>query len=155
MVTQICSDFDQGCPIQIPPHVTVHDVAMILKKYLRELPDPLIPFELLSNTDSGLSPQVLKDLVESLPIENSTLLEFLISFLVDLSNHSDTNLMDKKNITLAIAPTIVSSQGGHANPLHMLIQMEKIFQAVNLLMNNHHFIFQKIIGKKTGVIGNG
>lgn len=39
-------EFDQGLDVFLDEHQSVHDVAALLKEFLRDMPDPLVPREL-------------------------------------------------------------------------------------------------------------
>ena len=46
-VFQLREDFDGGGEIAFCEDVAIHDVATLLKEFFRDLPEPLIPKELL------------------------------------------------------------------------------------------------------------
>lgn len=43
---QLREDFDLGVDVQLDEEHSVHDVAALLKEFLRDMPDPLLPREL-------------------------------------------------------------------------------------------------------------
>lgn len=43
---QLREDFDAGMDVQLDKEHSVHDVAALLKEFLREMPDPLLTREL-------------------------------------------------------------------------------------------------------------
>lgn len=43
---QLREDFDVGVDVQLDEEHSVHDVAALLKEFLRDMPDPLLPREL-------------------------------------------------------------------------------------------------------------
>jgi len=43
---QLREDFDMGVDVQLDEEHNVHDVAALLKEFLRDMPDPLLPREL-------------------------------------------------------------------------------------------------------------
>uniref|UniRef100_M4AK47 Rho GTPase activating protein 36 n=1 Tax=Xiphophorus maculatus TaxID=8083 RepID=M4AK47_XIPMA len=45
-VRQLREDFDMGVDVQLDEEHSVHDVAALLKEFLRDMPDPLLPQEL-------------------------------------------------------------------------------------------------------------
>ena len=45
-VPQLREDFDMGVDVQLDEEHSVHDVAALLKEFLRDMPDPLLPREL-------------------------------------------------------------------------------------------------------------
>lgn len=43
---QLREDFDMGIDVVLDEEHSVHDVAALLKEFLRDMPDPLLPREL-------------------------------------------------------------------------------------------------------------
>lgn len=46
VVLQLREEFDRGIDVQLDEEYSVHDVAALLKEFLRDLPDPLLTKEL-------------------------------------------------------------------------------------------------------------
>ena len=44
---QLREDFDNGAEIAFSEDVAIHDVATLLKEFFRDLPEPLVPKELI------------------------------------------------------------------------------------------------------------
>ncbi|TPP56233.1 putative rho gtpase activating protein [Fasciola gigantica] len=79
-------------PILDPGQHSVHLVAGLLKYYLRELPEPVIPFRFYDRLKStgfriadGQDLAPLIDILESLPAPNYHLLQYLCQFLFEVS----------------------------------------------------------------------
>lgn len=92
---------------------TCHELTSILKKLLRELPQPLLTTELIemfykSHELPGLEPQckALNLLVLLLPIEHSGTLRILISFLNNVIKNESHNKMSLHNVAMIIAPSL-------------------------------------------------
>lgn len=91
-----------------------HDVANLLKQFLRELPIPLLGFEYI-DTFFDVAGQLkersqensLRLLVLLLPQSHQVVLRTLLQFLRDLVRHSETNKMNLKNVSLILAPNLV------------------------------------------------
>jgi len=92
-----------------------HAVAGLLKCFLRELPDPLIPepyhsrsLELMGNSeilDEQKTVQV-KMIIDQLPPENHAILRALMSFLVRVYSAADKNKMTILNLITCMVPTL-------------------------------------------------
>lgn len=86
----------------------VNTVAGLLKKLLREMPDPLlqpIKAKLLKvNLKTGIKD--VKAFVDALPAENKELLKMLIGFLSEVAANSATNQMSSLNLAVCIAPNL-------------------------------------------------
>ncbi|XP_057311102.1 rho GTPase-activating protein 44-like isoform X2 [Hydractinia symbiolongicarpus] len=94
----------------------VHAVTGVLKLYLRELPDPLLTFELFEEwivaskiKDRDQKLQTYWSLVEKLPGVNKENLKYLICFLSKLAENSEENKMSAGNIAIVIAPNLLWS----------------------------------------------
>ncbi len=82
-------------------------VAGLLKLFFRELVDPVIPFEFYDRFIDAMKIEVyndkliaIKDLVQTLPKENYSVLEYLMSHLNRVSTYSEENKMDPSNIAI-------------------------------------------------------
>ncbi|CAK7562429.1 MAG: Rho GTPase activating protein [Sporothrix epigloea] len=91
----------------------IHAVASLLKMYLRELPTTILTRDLhmqflsvteMADHDEKLS--ALAELATHLPRANSTLLKYLISFLIRIINNSDRNKMTARNVGIVFSPTL-------------------------------------------------
>ncbi|KAJ3331303.1 hypothetical protein HDU76_003532 [Blyttiomyces sp. JEL0837] len=101
-------------------------LAALLKKFLRELPEPLLSFQLhpllLASQrmpDLATSKQVIHLCVSLLPKVNLDLLQVLLLFLRDVSNLANLpngagNKMDITNLATVIAPNILYAKSGNA-----------------------------------------
>jgi RalA-binding protein 1 len=88
-------------------------VASLLKLYLRELPEPLIParlmpkFDALTNlntADTQLA--VLRLLIDELPLCNRLLLSWLLLHMNHIADKSDVNRMNISNLVIVFSPTL-------------------------------------------------
>lgn len=83
-----------------------HTVAGLLRLYFRELPEPLLTFDLydsfIESHKKGVSQEqrvkITKQLVNQLPQPNQILLQFIIAFLARVVRFSDVNKMSKSNL---------------------------------------------------------
>uniref|UniRef100_A0A8C1JLP0 Rho GTPase-activating protein 44 n=1 Tax=Cyprinus carpio TaxID=7962 RepID=A0A8C1JLP0_CYPCA len=91
-----------------------HAIAGALKSYLRELPEPLMTFELydewiqasnIQDMDKRL--QALLCTCEKLPADSLNNLRYLIKFLAKLTEHQDANKMTPGNIAIVLGPNLL------------------------------------------------
>uniref|UniRef100_A0A671T3Q8 Rho GTPase-activating protein 44 n=1 Tax=Sinocyclocheilus anshuiensis TaxID=1608454 RepID=A0A671T3Q8_9TELE len=91
-----------------------HAIAGALKSYLRELPEPLMTFELydewiqasnIQDMDKRL--QALLCTFEKLPADNLNNFRYLIKFLAKLTEHQDANKMTPGNIAIVLGPNLL------------------------------------------------
>lgn len=99
---------DRGCMLGIDHHVI--DVAVVLKCFLRELPEPLIPF---SFHELFLRCSIIERKIEAIllacllvPTEHLNVLTFLMQFFNEIAVHAKTNKMNSYNLALLISPNI-------------------------------------------------
>ncbi|XP_028256186.1 rho GTPase-activating protein 1-like [Parambassis ranga] len=91
----------------------VHLAAVILKTFLRELPEPLLTYQLyndifnLASVSSDSQVTVMKTLVESLSEENYASLRYLITFLAQVSANSEVNKMTNSNLAVVFGPNLL------------------------------------------------
>uniref|UniRef100_A0A3Q3VZM4 Rho-GAP domain-containing protein n=1 Tax=Mola mola TaxID=94237 RepID=A0A3Q3VZM4_MOLML len=89
-----------------------HAVAGALKSYLRELPEPLMTFELYSDwfKAAGYLTEKLEHfrvLLKKLPLENYNNLRYLVTFLYLLSEQQAVNKMTPSNIAIVLGPNLL------------------------------------------------
>uniref|UniRef100_A0AAV2LUS5 SH3-domain binding protein 1 n=1 Tax=Knipowitschia caucasica TaxID=637954 RepID=A0AAV2LUS5_KNICA len=91
-----------------------HAVAGALKSYLRELPEPLMTFELYGGWFKAAGEkehdeklQQFRKLLEKLPPENYNNLRFLVQFLSLLSEQQAVNKMTPSNIAIVLGPNLL------------------------------------------------
>ncbi|XP_076154100.1 rho GTPase-activating protein 44-like isoform X2 [Alosa pseudoharengus] len=91
-----------------------HAIAGALKSYLRELPEPLMTFELYEEwiqasniQDQDKRLQALLSACEKLPKANSNNFKYLIKFLAKLNEYEDANKMTPGNIAIVLGPNLL------------------------------------------------
>lgn len=105
-VRQLREEFDRGVDVPLDEEHSVHDVAALLKEFLRDMPDPLLTKELYTafiNTtllDHDEQQIVTQLLVYLLPACNSDTLHRLLEFLSTVTDHAhDRQDKDGQEIT--------------------------------------------------------
>ncbi|XP_056145802.1 rho GTPase-activating protein 6 [Lampris incognitus] len=97
-VRQLREEFDQGMEVQLDAELSVHDVAALLKEFLRDMPDPLLTRELytafvnamlLDCSDQDSATQLL---IYLLPPCNSDTLQRLLHFLSTVAAHAEDSV---------------------------------------------------------------
>ncbi|XP_026171683.1 rho GTPase-activating protein 44-like isoform X2 [Mastacembelus armatus] len=91
-----------------------HAIAGALKSYLRELPEPLMTFDLYNDwiqasniQDQDKRPQALLNACEKLPPANNNNFKYLIKFLSKLTEYQDVNKMTPGNIAIVLGPNLL------------------------------------------------
>ncbi|XP_056626879.1 rho GTPase-activating protein 44 isoform X4 [Triplophysa dalaica] len=94
--------------------VDPHAIAGALKSYLRELPEPLLTFDLYDEwiqstniADQDKRLQALLNTCEKLPKANSDNFKYLIKFLAKLNEFQDDNKMTPGNMAIVLGPNLL------------------------------------------------
>lgn len=125
-VRQLREDFDQGTNVDLDDDVCPHDVATLLKEYLRDLPEPLLcrrlyqPFINSQKVrNRRLQFEAITYLVQLLPVPHRDTLLYLLKFLAKVARNADDvkspggeviqegNKMDTNNLATVFAPNIL------------------------------------------------
>uniref|UniRef100_A0AAX7UJJ8 Rho GTPase-activating protein 17 n=1 Tax=Astatotilapia calliptera TaxID=8154 RepID=A0AAX7UJJ8_ASTCA len=118
-----------------------HAVAGALKSYLRELPEPLMTFQLYdewiqaSRQDPDKRLQALWVVCDKLPKNNKNNLRYLVKFLAKLAQESEQNKMTPSNISIVLGPNLLwaKTEGSlaemaAATSVHVVAIVEPIIQ---------------------------
>uniref|UniRef100_A0A7S4HJD5 Uncharacterized protein n=1 Tax=Vannella robusta TaxID=1487602 RepID=A0A7S4HJD5_9EUKA len=93
-----------------------HLVCSIFKQYLRDLPEPVIPYRFyhdflnlydIHEEDVDSMKEDLTVLVHSLPPENFCLLKTLCTFLQEITKHEEINKMNARNLSTVFGPNLL------------------------------------------------
>ncbi|XP_069469217.1 rho GTPase-activating protein 6-like isoform X2 [Ambystoma mexicanum] len=93
-VRQLRDEYDLGLDVHLDESQSVHDVAALLKEFLRDMPDPLLPRELYAAfiATAALCPEdqlaVLQLLIYLLPPCNGDTLLRILEFLDKVAQHA-------------------------------------------------------------------
>ncbi|XP_015454829.1 rho GTPase-activating protein 6 isoform X2 [Pteropus alecto] len=97
-VRQLREEFDRGVDVSLEEEHSVHDVAALLKEFLRDMPDPLLTRELYTAFINTLLLQpeeqlgTLQLLIYLLPPCNCDTLHRLLQFLAIVARHANDNI---------------------------------------------------------------
>jgi len=118
LIRQLREMFDCGeRPDLEKMKVDVNTVASLLKQYLRELPEPIIPTNLYEtimkavtrdmsiNRDQGL--QNLTSALQLMPSYNYNLLQYICKFLSQIHQNCDVNKMNDTNLATVFAQCVI------------------------------------------------
>ncbi|KAK4307040.1 hypothetical protein Pmani_021170 [Petrolisthes manimaculis] len=94
----------------------IHCVSSVLKMYFRELPNPLLTYQLYEKfvaavmQDEDIRLLYLRDVVQQLPPPHYRTLEYLVQHLARIASHSGDTGMTAKNIAIVWAPNLLRSK---------------------------------------------
>ncbi|KAF8769958.1 Rho GTPase-activating protein 44 like protein [Argiope bruennichi] len=113
-IKKMKSAFDAGFHHLIEEERDPHNVAGILKLYLRSLPEPLLTYQLYDQwMEAAMEPdhdarlRALWSVVNSLPETHLRNLRYLIKFLARLCQNSEVNKMSVQNVAIVIGPNLI------------------------------------------------
>jgi hypothetical protein len=98
------------CPV--PPYASAHDVASFLKQFLRDLPSPLIPSDVLNATYQVASPDAVASVLSALPVVNRKTLAAIVSVLMRVCDNQECNQMTAANLTTCFATSLTQTDAG-------------------------------------------
>ncbi|XP_049645219.1 LOW QUALITY PROTEIN: rho GTPase-activating protein 17 [Suncus etruscus] len=125
------------------PHAVAGECqGVLLKSYLRELPEPLMTFQLYeewtqvaSVQDQDKKLQDLWTICQKLPQHNFVNFRYLIKFLAKLAQTSDVNKMTPSNIAIVLGPNLLWAKNegtlaemAAATSVHVVAVIEPIIQ---------------------------
>ncbi|XP_058644236.1 rho GTPase-activating protein 6 isoform X2 [Onychostoma macrolepis] len=162
-VRQLREAFDQGADVVLDQRHSVHDVAALLKEFLRDMPDPLLTRELYSafiicaSLDKADQHTVIQLLICLLPACNSDTLQCLLHFLSDVANHAEDsrdadgnevigNKMTSLNLATIFGPNLLHKQKSSEKEFSVesSARMEEsaaIISVVQLMIDTHQTLF--------------
>ncbi|PNJ37293.1 PRR5-ARHGAP8 isoform 1 [Pongo abelii] len=142
-VREIQRLYNQGKPVNFDDYGDIHIPAVILKTFLRELPQPLLTFQAyeqvlgITCVESSLRVTRCRQILCSLPEHNYVVLRYLMGFLHAVSRESIFNKMNSSNLACVFGLNLIWPSQGSSSlsalvPLNMFTELlieyyEKIF----------------------------
>nr|XP_060486752.1 GEM-interacting protein isoform X3 [Panthera onca] len=163
-VERLCQALENGRGLVDMSGNSPHDISSVLKRFLQELTDPVVPFHLydafisLAKTlhadpghDPGTpspSPEVicsLKTLLVQLPDSNYSTLRHLVAHLFRVAAQFEENKMSANNLGIVFGPTLLRPPDGPgaagAGPVTCLLDSGHQAQLIEFLIVNYEQIF--------------
>lgn len=149
-VQELCASFEKDeARFQFDPeHDEPAAVAGVLKQWLRELPNSVIPMpweerlKLTHSLEEQLSNgfAALKGRIRRLPAINQVTLKTIITHLANIAAHSDKNLMHAKNLSVVFGPVLLSDSAETHETTSLAAAMEED-NVCEILITYAHDIF--------------
>ncbi|CAO3587359.1 unnamed protein product [Absidia cylindrospora] len=133
--------FEANEPLNLKDEDEINDicaVTSVLKQYFRELPNPLLPYELydqfmdavrMSLGDSKMNK--FMELLSQLPKANYDTMKLLMVHLENVRNQSEANLMTTKNLAMVFGPTLLRDKDATRDLLDMSYKNATIEYIIN------------------------
>eukprot|EP01126_Amoeba_proteus_P005737 TRINITY_DN11965_c0_g1_i9.p1 TRINITY_DN11965_c0_g1~~TRINITY_DN11965_c0_g1_i9.p1 ORF type:complete len:577 (+),score=140.89 TRINITY_DN11965_c0_g1_i9:1755-3485(+) len=125
----------------------VHDIASLVKRFLREMQEPLLTFDLyttfLGNDSNDLEEKLsnIQTALLLLPQFNRLLLETLARYLKRLCSYSKFTKMTSENLAIVIGPNILKPRVH--NPIVLISDAAHVSEVVQHLIERVDFLFSQ------------
>ncbi|KAK9399481.1 rho GTPase-activating protein 8 [Crotalus adamanteus] len=112
-IQEIQKLYNQGKSVDFDEYGDIHIPGVILKAFLRELPEPLLTFPMydqiiqITSVESSLRVTRCKDIVHRLPEHNYVVLKFLMCFLHMVSQETIFNKMTSSNLACVFGLNLI------------------------------------------------
>eukprot|EP00063_Salmo_salar_P059663 XP_014034498.1 PREDICTED: rho GTPase-activating protein 44-like isoform X8 [Salmo salar] len=139
-----------------------HSIAGALKSYLRELPEPLMTFELYDEwiqasniQDQDKRLQALLTACEKLPLANGNNFKYLVKFLAKLDDYQDDNKMTPGNIAIVLGPNLLwTTQEGNITETMTTVSLQIVGIIEPIILHADWFFPGEIEFNVTGNYGS-
>ncbi|CAG02449.1 unnamed protein product, partial [Tetraodon nigroviridis] len=147
-VKQFREAFDAGERPSFPSDTDVHTVASLLKLYLRELPEPVVPWTQYqdfldctsiwdSNNTEAL--QKLEQQIALLPRTNYDLLSYICRFLFEVQLKATVNKMNVENLATVMGINLLKPQ--IEDPITVMKATPLIQKLMTVMISQHQTLF--------------
>uniref|UniRef100_A0A8C4RDA5 Rho GTPase activating protein 25 n=1 Tax=Erpetoichthys calabaricus TaxID=27687 RepID=A0A8C4RDA5_ERPCA len=149
-VKQFRDAFDAGERPSFPSETDVHTVASLFKLYLRELPEPVIPWSQYDdflncsqhlNVTDMTGWEHLEKQIALLPPENYSLLSYICRFLYEVQLNSSVNKMSVENLATVIGVNILRPRV--EDPFSIMKGTLQIQKLMTVIISHHKELFPK------------
>ncbi|XP_064567246.1 rho GTPase-activating protein 24 isoform X1 [Zonotrichia leucophrys gambelii] len=157
LVKELQDAFDCGEKPSFDSNTDVHTVASLLKLYLRELPEPVVPYakyedflscaKMLSKEEETGLKELVKQ-VKSLPAVNYNLLKYICRFLDEVQSYSGVNKMSVQNLATVFGPNILRPKV--EDPLTIMEGTVVVQQLMSVMISKHEELFPKDVDPQMG-----
>ncbi|CAL8289463.1 unnamed protein product [Lota lota] len=144
LVKEVQLRYNSGEAVSFYEMEDFHLAAVILKTFIRELPEPLLTYQLYNDVvnfaavPSENQAAAMKALVASLPEENYASLRYLITFLAQVAANSEINKMTNSNLAVVFGPNLL---WGRDNAMS-LSAIGPINNFTRTLLDQQHLVFE-------------
>ena len=146
LLDDIKKRIDAGKEVKWEEMEDVHVVTGAVKLFLRELPDPLLTFELypdfvaICDTEGDDAKcKALKKVFDKLPKGNLSFLRKIMRLVCIIEQYKEINKMNATNLSVVLCPSMLYSQ--EPNPLTMVEDIEKSNRIMVLMINRFSELF--------------
>ncbi|XP_072354386.1 rho GTPase-activating protein 30 isoform X2 [Scyliorhinus torazame] len=129
----------------------IHCVSSLCKAYFRELPNPLLTYQLYDKFADAVNTQLeeerllkIRNVLQDLPVGHYRTLEFLMRHLLRMASHSSETNMHARNLAIVWAPNLlrskeIESSGFNGTAAFMEVRVQSI--VVEFILNHVEQLF--------------
>ncbi|XP_059404536.1 rho GTPase-activating protein 25-like [Carassius carassius] len=160
-VKQFREAFDAGERPSFPSDTDVHTVASLLKLYLRELPEPVVPWTqyqafldstLMLDAATAAGKEKLEEQISLLPKVNYNLLSYICRFLFEVQQNSKVNKMSVENLATVMGVNLFKPQVEDA--ISMMKGTPMIQKVMTVMIRHHELLFPPSKDKQPSPLPN-
>lgn len=141
---------------------TVHDAANIFRRYLNQLPEPIIPLDFYArfreplqcapeHFDALAAIRAYQDLIGKLPALNRQLLLYILDLLAVFASKAEQNLMTASNLAAIFQPGLINHPTHDMSPNDYKLSQDVL---VFLITNQDHFLLGMRGNPETEAVDN-
>ncbi|KAJ2882388.1 hypothetical protein H4R27_003475 [Coemansia aciculifera] len=126
----------------------INVVSGVMKQFLRELPEPLMTYNLYEGYINAASIDdyderlwAIKDLVQALPVPNYTVLKRLVEHLERVTDYEEVNHMYGTNLALVFGPSLLRPPPGSSSFALAMSNLGHAQSVIKNLILQYHWIF--------------
>ncbi|CAB1322160.1 unnamed protein product [Coregonus sp. 'balchen'] len=147
-VKQFRDAFNAGERPSFPSDTDVHTVASLFKLYLRDLPEPVVPWTQyqdfldcspMLDPNSAAGRERLEKQITLLPRPNYNLLSYICRFLFEVQQNSKVNKMCVENLATVIGINLLKPQ--IEDPITMMKGTPQIQKLMTVMIRQHEALF--------------
>ncbi|XP_013395550.1 rho GTPase-activating protein 1-like isoform X2 [Lingula anatina] len=144
LIKEMQQKFNEGQEIDFAEY-DINIPAVLLKSFLRELPEPIMTFELYPklmnlhalNKDAQIV-EAQKLLLTELPEENYFVLKYILEFITWVAAKADLNMMTALNLAIVFGPNLIWSRNQAS-----IASLTQINSFTKLLIDHFEELFTK------------
>lgn len=147
--------FDSNEDVEFKAGTDVHVVSSLMKLYLRELPEPLLTFDMYDcfvvahsqlrdfSPDKDTVTRKMVELLVGLSSHHNNVLHVLTQFLARVEKFSEKNLMHLSNLATIFGPNLLRRPNG-ANERDVFKNVSVVTDITEMLISQHEDIFRQV-----------
>lgn len=147
LVNEYLYKFNTGVNVELPRSLDPSVAAGVIKQFLRQLPDPLLKYELYDAwikiaeiDDDSQRLHLIRNMARQLPETNYNTLKYLMFLMHQVCQHTEENKMSPQNLAIVVGPNILRSTN---DMMSLTMDSPAICRIITIMIENYFDIFGK------------